>query len=899
MDTAQTGFPEERDFAPPAQSEPWIEPTGIARMSASFARANVVVVGPGPGYGKTSLLSHLYHASAMAKRSPLWISFSSTECSDVAALNRLILGAVRGCLGTDSLTLALAMGGSPLPPGLLLGILVEELTSRVGAVDIFLDDVDSLTREARMSVLQYLVDRASPTLRVHLSSRAPIDLSYSKIRARNELLELSALELRLHYDDVAKLVRSRVSERVPTDLIDGIYGLSEGWPAGVNLALQALKRSEPSLSSRAFMKRWRDIVERYFEDLCLHAFSSKEREALAVLGKFRVINDDVVATLGLVHAPAILELQSRGVLVERTVHRPQFFRMHASLADQLSVGNCPAVPDALIRKAALQLARNGFPTEAIEALFRFGDQSGVATVLEKFAQQILEFGDFRSVRAWHEALDAPLFRDRAKILIVFAWAHLFANDLDQATVLTRAAGSLKRADGDADDAWVASHLLGMQIACGALEDDLASVTRLVETWREKHASSADLWLTRHVSNALTYVNLSAGRYESARRGFPKARFHETSDGAGIPSIYYNCYVARSYLWEGNFDACRDHIDTAHDISDKLPRHLAAASYMPAALKGLVHFEFDELDAIELTLESRLFDILRTSTVQVVHDALVAVARMRCARGEYTRALDVLGQVSESFHGRPSAFRQCQFALEELRVRFAENDLRAAGEVDARIRRLVSGSLARDSFWKSHVAGLISASDGLLAFARADYGRASESLKSLVARLEGGGRRYSAAEARALLCASFWKDGKKSLAFREFGELTAYASKVGLRRTILDWRTALIPLMEAYIDAHSGGLQSADRVAELDYVEALLQGESNRLLPSPERETAVQRLTNRERELLSLVSSGYSNGEIAQALGLSINTVKWHLKNAYEKLDARGRVDAVRIYEAFT
>jgi len=51
------------------------------------------------------------------------------------------------------------------------------------------------------------------------------------------------------------------------------------------------------------------------------------------------------------------------------------------------------------------------------------------------------------------------------------------------------------------------------------------------------------------------------------------------------------------------------------------------------------------------------------------------------------------------------------------------------------------------------------------------------------------------------------------------------------------------------------------------------------------------LSPREREVLSLVAAGDSNGQIAARLGLSINTVERHVSNAYRKIDARGRADA--------
>jgi DNA-binding NarL/FixJ family response regulator len=51
------------------------------------------------------------------------------------------------------------------------------------------------------------------------------------------------------------------------------------------------------------------------------------------------------------------------------------------------------------------------------------------------------------------------------------------------------------------------------------------------------------------------------------------------------------------------------------------------------------------------------------------------------------------------------------------------------------------------------------------------------------------------------------------------------------------------------------------------------------------------LTERESELLTLVARGLRNEEIADALYVSTNTVKSHLKSAFRKLSARNRAEA--------
>ncbi|MDX8515949.1 response regulator transcription factor [Mesorhizobium captivum] len=61
------------------------------------------------------------------------------------------------------------------------------------------------------------------------------------------------------------------------------------------------------------------------------------------------------------------------------------------------------------------------------------------------------------------------------------------------------------------------------------------------------------------------------------------------------------------------------------------------------------------------------------------------------------------------------------------------------------------------------------------------------------------------------------------------------------------------------------------------------------------DTPMSRLTTRERELLSVLADGWTNLQIATRTGISENTVKYHLRNLYDKLDVRNRAMAVALY----
>lgn len=57
----------------------------------------------------------------------------------------------------------------------------------------------------------------------------------------------------------------------------------------------------------------------------------------------------------------------------------------------------------------------------------------------------------------------------------------------------------------------------------------------------------------------------------------------------------------------------------------------------------------------------------------------------------------------------------------------------------------------------------------------------------------------------------------------------------------------------------------------------------------------EELTNREKAMLAALARGRTNTELATELGISINTVKFHLRNLYEKLGLKNRAQAIAFY----
>ena len=120
---------------------------------------------------------------------------------------------------------------------------------------------------------------------------------------------------------------------------------------------------------------------------------------------------------------------------------------------------------------------------------------------------------------------------------------------------------------------------------------------------------------------------------------------------------------------------------------------------------------------------------------------------------------------------------------------------------------------------------------------------------------------------------------------EDNETVFKALKAGASGYLLK-RTAPAQILEAIADVHRGGAPMTSEIAR-KVVQSFRAPE-----PSP---PGTEPLTRREEEILELLARGYASKEIAEALSISFDTVRTHLRHIYEKLHVRSRTEAVIKY----
>lgn len=161
------------------------------------------------------------------------------------------------------------------------------------------------------------------------------------------------------------------------------------------------------------------------------------------------------------------------------------------------------------------------------------------------------------------------------------------------------------------------------------------------------------------------------------------------------------------------------------------------------------------------------------------------------------------------------------------------------------------------------------------------------LQSLINVLKANNRQMELCETYMLLALVFNAEGRKKDAFEYFEKSLVIASERNFIRLLADEGEAMYLLSKKYRRETATKDQFLNKVLNASKEMALMYPQYLK-----KHRKGVPQLTNKEREILILIADGRSNTEIAEFLDNSQNTIKYHLKSIFMKLDVNNRKDAV-------
>jgi LuxR family maltose regulon positive regulatory protein len=385
-----------------------------------------LVAGP-PGFGKSTLLGEW---AAAHEGDVAWLSLDANDNDAARFVSHIVAALRRVRPGVGERALAALRVPAADVEGSVLPLLLNDVAGVRAPVRLVIEDYHLVTNVGVHAILAFLVDHAPASLGIVVSTRQDPPLPLGRLRARGELLELRADDLRFTDTETSSVLARTLNLALDAGDVARLHGRTEGWPAAVYLAALSLRgRSNPAAVIDRFAGDDRYVVD-YLTSEILARQTPELRTFLlrtSILDRFCGPLCDAVLDAE-ASAARLAEMErSNLLLVALDTHR-EWFRYHHLFRDllrhELDSTDRAARID-LHRRASAWFRDAGLIVDAANHAIAAGDLGAVAELVGRHYALFVDAGQIATVVGWLRSIPERAVAD--DWLLGFAGAVVYAN----------------------------------------------------------------------------------------------------------------------------------------------------------------------------------------------------------------------------------------------------------------------------------------------------------------------------------------------------------------------------------------------------------------------------------------------------------------------------------------
>lgn len=863
----------------------------------------LTLVSAPPGYGKTTTVRMW---AEQAGHPVAWVSLEKSD-NNLEQFITCVLTAlqqVEDDLGQTALEIV--ESGQEINLQQILGLLVKDLYSLEQAIILVLEDYHLIEDEKIDRFLEALLNHTIARLHLVITTREDPNLPLTRLRVRNQLTEIRALDLSFSLAEAAAFFSNVMGVQLSKREIEILESRTEGWAAGLQLAALSLKKSaDKTRFVAAFHGTHRHVLDYLIEEV----LKSQPEEINQFLRRTSILDQLSPALCEAVagqkaSARFLHYLESNNLFLVALDEERTWYRFHALFAELLKNQLLQVEPerlDELHERAADWYVQHGFTQKAVEHAFQVSNLAKAFALVERQALPMLFQGEVHTVAGWFERLPESLMQGSPMLLVSKAWAFALMYHRPRLQDIEQAAQSAERALDfvHADQALrnrVAGYLASVQAyLMQPLVTAGADPTSLIATCqRALELLPPDERGIRSV-NALSigYSYLRLGDLPAAEKAYGQVVEDGVAGGNWYAAVYGQMGLIALQMQKGEL---KEALRLCDATIERFNRLLAGRRFPPIGdlygMQGSLLLEENRLAEAEqaLTQGLSLIHLMREQHARL--RCYSALARLRVIQGDRAGMLENMAALVESWP-------QVTLYAEALRHRLSlRQPLADQASLDA-ARAWVTpmGDFPKlpdfasiDPVSEIYLDVCLSAAHILARLAARDPKDfallpAHHQLARCERLAETYGRTGWLIEIWLARAALYLVEGRADDARRVLQLALSAAAPRGYFRIFLDESDLMRPLLESV----------APRLKDKQQC-ALVK----RLLDAMPAETAAVKtdaadgalLSERELEVLRLLAAGESYNEIGQGLFLSLNTVQFHVKNIYGKLMVNKRVQAI-------
>lgn len=851
------------------------------------------------GFGKTTLvLEWLSQALGDQPSSPergrlvSWLSLDKGDNDPARFLTYLAAAIEKIQPGTSEVAIAMLRSPQPIAIEPLLTFLLNELSvvrlsdSRIYPSVLVLDDYHQIASQRVHDAVTFLLEYLPAQIHLLITCRSDPPLPLARLRVQGQMTEIRQADLRFTTQEATIFFNDVMALSLPTDEVGVLESRTEGWIAGLQLAAISLRGREDVAEFVATFSGSHRFVMDYLTDEVMRQLDEGTRNFLyqtSILKRFTAGLCD--ALTGQSNSQEILaELEQENLFVVPLDDERRWYRYHHLFADLLSQRlevEQPGETTMLHSRAAQWFEHHGSWTEAMEHWLASGDLEQAARLLETEAMAALNRGEMSIVMQWLAAFPEELVAAHPWLSVTRAWTALLSgrmeNILDD---LANATSTAIESFHEDNVRQVAGHAAAIQAYYSLMMGDVVTATEQAQESLEKLPQN-DKSTRSVVTYTLGGACLMKEDIEGACKAFAEAGAAGRESGNFHLAVSALSALGALQMQCGRLHQAFETFDQAKRLAtSKLGRVYPFAASACGGL-GSVLYEWGRIEEAESQLATAVKLAETWGNIDSLVSSHVRFCQVLLAQGNVENARSQL-QFAESVARGKQLTPTSEAFLVYQRVRMAL----VMGDVAGAIRIITERQL-ESADGLSYVREKEYLALAVVLLAQDECDRARALLDRMLVAAEGGGRLGQVVQIQVLLAISLQRLGDSGASLAHLEAALSLAEPEGFVWTFFEVGEGIHRLLS---QAASQGSQQAYARKLLSVFPQAEPGISPE--PAGSKLELAGHLTEYEIKVLRLVSAGLSNRQIGEELYLSTNTIKWHLKNIYQKLYVHSRVEAV-------
>lgn len=846
------------------------------------------------GYGKTVLMSELYHQLHLRGESTVWIGLDERD-ADLVRLLDAIEGTLKPGFKAATPPQVLVPGYPQIESR--IDALLSTLSNAPRETTIFIDNLNSCSDPALGALLDALIFRAPAHVRFVWSSSTKLPFNFARAKLQGLIRQIGFPELIWSDKDTGEILGAELESRIGTRGIEALLQQTEGWPAALRLAQIILAdASEPLAALEDFSGADEDIAALLNRHV-FETFSADLQEFVLKLAALRTFSSELArdATGDAEAARHIDFLVQRNIFIVPLDRHRNWYRLHglfrSYLQSEALQRSGTIETESVLERAARWCEKSGEWRDAVDYALTSGAGEIASRILEKTATAFVrDQGDILQYVRWIAALEARGVAVGWEASYWHVWALIFSRNYDYGRQHhTRLCQRMEReaASNAPPPEDLPQRMDHLRICLSLFTDQLADARLRADHWLA-HEKTGDPFNVGSISCMKSICLISNFKFADAQRTMQIAEPILRQVGSAYSSGWASLINATLASYRGDYLGAYEILGPGLAQARKSLGDEAGICGTMAlvAAQCLVEMGVDD-QAMEL-VQMGLRTAHSHGLVDTMASGFDAALKLWDGTDASPISLTQLKEIASSYPSRLALTYSCLLGrrLAALgRVQEMESELsRMQGlEQDAtalsiaRYNDLLSATLI-----DAHVAS------GNVKKAKSLIGPATAAAKAagLIGRL---------VELRLADAAIEMRLDKPAQAQKLVSTAISQAARGRIVRPFLDHAAMLAELINTCRPA-SWSFPIGD---ETNFFTELSRHPAIATRLATGRDTSrsfdhmsVDMPTRREIEILTLMDRGLSNQQLADHENVSITTVKWHLQNMYRKLGVTNRAAAL-------